>query len=407
MRKYDKPWILKYIPANCSDVVGQDTAVGRLKDFVEKFKVKSSGKKAMFLYGPPGCGKTVSVYAIAKDLELEIIELNASDFRNKDHISSILGSATQQMSLFARGKLILVDEVDGISGTKDRGGLLELSKVIEKSSFPIIVVGENPYDQKMKAMRKICELVEFNILEYRSISSILKKIADLENIEYVPEDIDALARRAGGDLRAAINDLQILSSDGRLNKGELDELSERLQKQSIVDALLIILKTTDINLALSAMNKVDEDLNQLMLWLDENLPNEYTEPEDLANAYDWMSKADIMNRRIRRWQHWRFLVYVNAYLTGGVALSKKEKYKKFVQYKPTMRLLKLWQAKMKYQKRIAISEKLASMMHTSKRRVIQDVLPYMQFMMKKDQGLRADFAEKYELGADEVAWLVK
>ena len=160
MRKYDKPWILKYIPANCSDVVGQDTAVGRLKDFVEKFKVKSSGKKAMFLYGPPGCGKTVSVYAIAKDLELEIIELNASDFRNKDHISSILGSATQQMSLFARGKLILVDEVDGISGTKDRGGLLELSKVIEKSSFPIIVVGENPYDQKMKAMRKICELVE-------------------------------------------------------------------------------------------------------------------------------------------------------------------------------------------------------------------------------------------------------
>ena len=65
-------------------------------------------------------------------------------------------------------------------------------------------------------------------------------------------------------------------------------------------------KSTDPNVAITAFENVEEKLDQQLLWIDENLPKEYTKPEDLAKAYDKLSKADVFNRRIRRWQHYRF-----------------------------------------------------------------------------------------------------
>jgi replication factor C large subunit len=156
--------------------------------------------------------------------------------------------------------------------------------------------------------------------------------------------------------------------------------------------------------ALSAFNDVQEDIGQQFLWIDENLPKEYS-GKDLARAYDVISKADVFYGRIRRWQYWRFLVYVNALLTAGVALSKQDRKKEFVQYVRTQRLLTLWKAKMKYQKRNAIAEKLASVMHTSKRQVVKDVLPYMQEIFRKHSPMAKGIAAEAELDPDEVSWL--
>jgi replication factor C large subunit len=207
--------------------------------------------------------------------------------------------------------------------------------------------------------------------------------------------LKTLARRACWDLRAAITDFQILvDKDKKLSKESIDELSERERKENIMNALRLVLKTTDPNVAIKAFDSVEEDFDQCALWVDENLPAEYEKPEDLARAYDYLSKADIMNRRIKRWQHWRFLVYIKSYLTAGIAVSKDEKYKKFVPYRPTTRLLKLWRAKMKYH-------------HTSTRRIVQDVLPYMQAAMKKNRKLCDELADEFELGKEEIAWLVK
>ena len=66
---------------------------------------KKQKKKAALIYGPTGVGKTCSVYAIANDNDLEIIEVNASDFRNKDKIDQVIGNALRQGSLFGRPTL--------------------------------------------------------------------------------------------------------------------------------------------------------------------------------------------------------------------------------------------------------------------------------------------------------------
>ena len=401
-----QPFIIKYQPKKTNEIIGQDVAIKKLKNFVVNFKKQK--KNAALLYGPSGVGKTISVHALANELELEILEVNASDVRNADQIHSLVGSAAGQMSLFSKGKIILVDEIDGLSGTKDRGGLQAIIKLIKKSSFPLILTATNPWDYKFSKLRRKTEMIEFAPLDYLPIFEILKKICKNEKIKYEEIILKGLARRAGNDARAAINDLEILSIETKeLTKKSLEELGERNQQDSIFNALFKIFKTTDFNVAIGAFDNVKENLDEQLLWLDENLPREYTQPEDLAEAYDKLSKADVFNRRIKRWQHYRFLVYINALITAGIAVSKKEKYKGHIQYKPTGKLLKLWWAKQKSMKKKAIAEKIAERTHSSTKEVLKNTLPYLQVSFKKKKNFREELINELDLSREEVEWLRK
>jgi len=358
----------------------------------------------LLIYGSSGIGKTSSVYAIANDLNLEIFEINASDTRNKEEIETRLGSVINQRSLFSKGKIILVDEIDGLSGMKDRGGVQALIKLIQKTSFPIILTATNPWDNKFSSLRSKCEMLQFNELNYSDVYEYLKKICSRENIDYDNLALKSLARRQT-DLRAAINDLQMLTSDGKLDKKRLDELGDRNKTETMINALIKIFKNSDPLIARDAFENVDEDIDKQFLWIDENLAKEY-QGKDLAEAYDKLSKADVFYRRIRRWQHWRFLVYINALITSGIAVSKDKKYKKMVKYTPTSRLLKLYWANIRYMKRKSIAQKLAEKTHSSVKDSIKDI-PYFQVIFNKNEEMAEKISEELDLNNEEVGWLKK
>ena len=400
------PWTKKYQPKNASEIKGHDKALLELKNFILNFK--NQKKKAAIIYGQSGLGKTCSVYALANDLNYEVFELNASDFRNKNMIESRLGSAIMQRSLFSNNKIILVDEIDGLAGKQDRGGVSTLTKLIDKSIFPIVMTATNPYDKRLNALRKKVNLIHFHTLNYLSVFSVLKNICNKEKIKFNEDTLKSLARHVGGDVRSAINDLQTLTHEKKELKNEdLDELSDRNRIENMLSALMKVFKTTDINIAIRAFENVEEDIDKQLLWIDQNLPVEYQKPEDLARAYDYLSKADVFKGRIRRWQHWRFLVYVNALISAGVAVAKDEKYKGFTSYKPTTRILKLWRANMKYQKRKSIASKIAEKTHTSSKRALQDTLPYLTVIFKKNKKIADQIAQEFELDKDEVEWMKK
>ena len=400
-----KTFIDKYKPKSSKEIIGQDLAVQKLKSFIQNFGKEK--KKAAFLYGSSGTGKTSSAHAIAHELDLEIVEVNASDFRNADQINQKVGNAVRQRSLFSRGKIILVDEVEGITGMADRGGIQAIIKIIEETQFPIILTATDPFDNKFSSLRSKSNMIEFVQLDVVSLSSILKKICEHEKIKYNEDVLKSLARRTGGDARAAINDLQTLSNEkNEITKESLEDVSDRQKVENIMTALNKIFKTTDLKIASHAFDNVEEDLNEQMLWIDENLPKEYTKAEDLANAYDKLSKADVFNRRIRRWQHYRFLVYINSLITAGIASSKKEKYGNFVEYKPTGRILKIWWANQKLAKKKAIAEKIADKTHSSKKDILKSTMPYIPVMFKNKE-MRTNLIKELDLDDEQVEWVEK
>ncbi len=401
-----KPLTDKYAPKKPSEIAGQGDNLALLHAFVQGYKRQK--KKAALLFGPSGTGKTSAAYAIGRQLNLEIVEVNASDFRNADGINTILGGAMKQQSLFSMGKLILVDEIDGLAGNQDRGGIQAMVKLLENSAFPVILTATNPYDNKLSPLRSKSMMLEFSALDTNSISGILKGICTHEGIPYDEHSLAMLARRAGGDARAAINNLHVISIvAGGVTKEAVEELGDRDKTESIITALQKIFKTTSASIALSAFDMVDEDANEQLLWLDENLPKEYTKTADLARAYDALSKADIFSRRIRRWQHWRFLVYVHALLSGGVAVAKDQKNPQFVEYKPTGRILKLWWAKQKSMKKKAIAAKIAAKTHSSVKDIITSTMPYMLYAFKQSKDFQQNFIHEFDLDEEEVEWMRK
>ncbi len=398
-----QPLIHRYVPKTAKEIFGQDENIKKLKNFIVNFAKEK--KNSALIYGPSGVGKTCSAYAIANELGLEIIEVNASDFRNAEQINQKIGNAIKQQSLFARGKIILVDEIDGLSGREDRGGIQALLKLIESSPYPLILTATNPFDNKFSSLRGKSNLIEFEQLDHLAVFRVLKRVCDYEKIKYDDGVLKILSRRSGGDARAAINNLQALAYEKKeLTEESLEELSERNKTDSIMTALNKIFKTTDLKIAISAFDNVEEDLNEQFLWIDENLPKEYTNPEELAGAYEMLSKADVFNRRIRRWQHYRFLIYINALITAGIASAKNDKYKALVEYKPTGRILKLWWASQKAAKKKDIAEKIASKTHTSKKEILKSTMPYIPVMFK-NKDMRNSIVSQLELEPEEVEWL--
>ena len=88
----------KYKPKSLNEIIGQDNAISKLRKAVNE-------KKPALIYGVPGIGKSSSVYALAKDVGYEIIEVNASDYRNKEQIDEKVGGSAKQASLFSKGKI--------------------------------------------------------------------------------------------------------------------------------------------------------------------------------------------------------------------------------------------------------------------------------------------------------------
>jgi len=397
---------LTYAPKNSSQVFGQQLAVSQLKDFVTNYK--SQKFRAALLYGPIGVGKTSSVYALAKELKYDILEINSSDLRNEENIKYFLSAALGQQSLFFTPKIVLIDEIDNISGTKDRGCLPTLLKAIEKSTFPVVLTANDPFDSKFKSLRNACLNIEFHKLQYKSVAHALQWVCEQEGIKFEEKAITTLSRQVDGDLRGALIDLQICSGDTNFTFEKVTTLSYRKRTESITNALMIILKSSSAEVALPVLDKVDVDMDELFFWMDENLPKEYRTAPALARAYEHLARADVFYGRIKRQQHWRFLVYVSNLLSAGISSAKDDKNPEFVKYAPTIRILRMWQAKMKNAKKKEIAAKLAAVTHTSEKVAGEQVL-YFQAMFRKNysEGMISELIKELDLNDEEVDWLRK
>ena len=257
----------KYRPSSFKDIIGQEKAVAEVKQFLLEFPKK----KALLLYGPPGTGKTTLAIAAAKENNLEIFELNSSDLRNRTKLEEILKPASEQTSLFKKGKILLVDEVDGVTGT-DIGGIPELIRILETSSHPIIITGNDVWQSKLSPLRPKCRLVEMKALTTEQLHATLVNVAEKEGVKENPHFLRQIALKAQGDLRAALNDFQIYVIDREAP--DTHATTQRRKEETIFNILKLLFKERHDFLEL--FEDTDMSLDEIFLWIEENIPREYS-----------------------------------------------------------------------------------------------------------------------------------
>ncbi len=384
-------WTEKYRPEYFVEVEGQQQAIFLLKDFLKKFAI---GNKAVIIYGPPGTGKTSLAFAAANENHAELFELNASDLRNREKLIEILKPATEQRSLTKEKKIILVDEVDGISET-DKGGLLELIALVESSSYPMIITANDIWDRKFTALRKKADLIQLKEIDYKTIKNVLISILRKEKKFLEGDIVTNIAIKARGDLRAAINDIQTASG---MKDPSAIIFDERNKELDIFSALRMIFKGKPNENMLQLLDSVNMPIDEIILWIEENIPAEY-QGEELARAINILSKVDIFKKRIYRQQYWRFLVYENALLSYGISSAKKNIKTGFTSYKKPTRILKIWLNNQKYDKKKSIARKYGEYVHIGEKRAYKEFPEVQAFLMKPE------IQKELRLSEEEIAYL--
>ncbi len=398
-------FVIKYRPKNLEEYVNQAQAVEKFKDYVFNFKTKYKGKAAFF-WGPPGVGKTALVYAFANTYKYEVIEVNASDDRNYKTIKELFHTASQTVSLFGKGKIFVFDEVDGISPV-DKGAVNTILQIIKESKFPIVLIANDPWDPKLRELRNNSIMIEFKKLTTTDIYKVLKRICERENLNCEDKALKQLALQAKGDLRSALNDLEALASRGSVTLKDLEALGQREREISVFEALAYIFKAEKISQAVKAASEVDLDPDLLFLWIDENIPIEYTKKEDIFRAYQALSRADIYKARIMRRQNWSFLSYYTFMMSAGVAAAKDKKYSKFTRYQRPTLFQKLEQIRQKREIIKKLMKQIKEITNIPKQEISEFILPIIINLYKKDKEKALKFAKIFGLNKNEVEVLVK
>jgi replication factor C large subunit len=402
-------WTVKYKPKSLVEVVGNKEAIQQLVTWVKCWDKGIPKKRAAFLYGPPGIGKTVTVEALTTDLSMELVEKNASDYRTEEAVKRFAGLASQFRPLFGGERLVLLDELDGLTGTADRGGVGAITEVVKNAQCPIILIANNPYDPRFTNLRNYCLLIEFKKPPSGEVMKHLKRICGLESIQAEESALKFISQRSNGDVRSAVNDLQALAQGKKsLTYEDVSWLGYRDRHETIFNVLRLIIYGKTCQGAKQAVDMADVDIDMLFEWIYENVPLHLTDPRDLARAMNALSIADLYRGRIRSTQDWSLTRYVIDYMTAGIAIARQNTaVHGWIPFKFPERIQMLSRSKAERAMKLNIGYKIKRRCHISANRASKEILPYLKIIFKNNPNMAAGIAKWLDLDVEMVEYLAE
>jgi len=380
-------WAEKYRPKNLTEVAGHRTIINDLVSWANKWETGVPKDKALIFYGKPGVGKTSAAYALAYQMK-------------------VAGSASRMGTFDGTSgrRLIILDEADNLHGNYDRGGARAIINVVKGTSQPVILIA-NEFYQMDPALRLACKPVQFRIINSTAIVFALKAICKKEGIMVGVGVIETIADNANGDLRSAINDLQAMS----IGKHELevDDIitAPRDVKETVFKLMDHVFKAADMRSAQQAAWQVDESPDNLINWIDENLPIGYKDPHDMAAGFFQLARADQFLGRVRRRQNYGLWRYASLLMTGGVSAVRTHSHSGYNKYQAPQFWRKLGQTRAKRNIRDSLAGKVGGICHVSSAYARTDLIWFFKHLMKSkvhSVGLAAEL----KLDPDEIAFLM-
>ena len=389
----EETWVVKHGPKTVSQMVGNEASRFGFVRWLEMWK---RGGKPAILVGPSGVGKTSLVYALASEMGYTILELNASDARTKARIEAKVGPTRENRSLFNERLLILMDEIDGLYGRQDQGGIEAVKDLIMSAEVPVVMTANAERDDRVKRLGSKAEIFLFRRVPPRLVEMFLKQILGKEGIEIDSSILREVVESSNGDMRGAITDLMgvslskliDLSSSGRDRSFDLEE------------GIGAILESDNLEEALKYSRSTRASPQEKLQGVFTSLIAADLGVEELARALSAVSKADLILGRIRRNQDWRLLRYFDTILTSGVLKALQGK-RRNVEFKkgtlPWDLRLRIWNEGRSFR---ILNAKLGNIFSVSSKDFGILYLPYMAAIANNDKAILESLSR---IGIDDAA----
>ena len=374
-------WSEKHRPKNFLEIIGNEDAKESCVQWLGKWL---KGTKPILLVGPPGVGKTTLAILCARQFGYDLIGLNASDVRNKEKINDILGPVLGNMSVLGRA-MIFVDEVDGIYGKSDYGGVQALVDILKEPTVPIILAANSDKLDKMKDIKKATKTIQLRPIPPRLLRLYLESVLKKEGASLGIGTILKVVIESRGDIRSMLNTAQALSTG-------FEPLSEKsFMTADVEETVNAFFKAKSIDEARSILYSLRIDPGEKIGAFYSSVITSDLTKEEMQRMLEVISEADIIYGKIRRTQEWRLLRYLDSVLLGLYKEGTAARYSKYNLAWPVLNRLR-WDSRAIKQ----LTAMLAKKMHVSRSDFATFYFPFLLYCMKTknlDLGLEESYKE--------------
>ncbi|ORC88692.1 replication factor C, subunit 1 [Trypanosoma theileri] len=314
--KSRQQWADKYKP-QCIAQMCYPVSANKLKLWVEGFEAGTVKTRGALLSGPPGVGKTTSVYVVAKELGRSVVEYNASDFRSRkslrEHVTDVINNRTFNGTASSYTKIILLmDEVDGC----DIGGVGEVIQMIKSTTIPIVCTCNDRWHQKLRSLLNYVEDIRVSRPPCNIVANyICDKVLAREGISLSKQLLQDIIQRSGSDIRSMLNNLQMWCINRKtLEQKTLAECAIQSSKDNDVGlfdaAEMFLLQGTSRGKphTIEELQSAFYNSDLVDLFVQENYihfnPENKDYMEAVAEAANYISLADGLQRIMYFEQNW-------------------------------------------------------------------------------------------------------
>ncbi|XP_006895482.1 PREDICTED: replication factor C subunit 1 [Elephantulus edwardii] len=348
-------WVDKYKPTSLKTIIGQQgdqSCANKLLRWlrnwhkspsedkkhakVGKFAGRDDGSsfKAALLSGPPGVGKTTTASLVCQELGYSYVELNASDTRSKNSLKEVVSESLNNTSIkgfYSSGAgpsvsarhVLIMDEVDGMAGNEDRGGIQELIGLIKHTKIPIICMCNDRNHPKIRSLVHYCFDLRFQRPRVEQIKGAMMSIAFKEGLKIPPPAMNEIILGANQDIRQVLHNLSMWCAQNKaLTYDQAKADSSRAKKDIKLgpfDVARKVFVSGEETASMSIMDKLDlffHDYSIAPLFVQENYV--HVKPVAaggdmkkhlmlLSRAADSICDGDLVDSQIRSKQNWSLL----------------------------------------------------------------------------------------------------
>jgi len=215
VNKSESLWVEKYRPQTVDDLIVPLKIKSTLQQFVNKGEIPN-----LILAGKAGVGKTSTILALAKQLDMDVMFINASLENGIDILRTKIAEFSASMSLTGNMKCVILDESDYLSGSAQPGFRAFIEKFSRTTRF---VFTCNYSNRIIDPLKSRCTVIDYDfppeekkdLLKQMIIRAI--SILKNENVQFDPKAVAKLVAKHYPDFRRTINELQTISNAGSVS----------------------------------------------------------------------------------------------------------------------------------------------------------------------------------------------